>query len=302
MSSEKNALTPEQEADREVEAFVVIGEEKDVEKDAEKEEAPEADAEAGKEDAGAEKGDKADGDKAEDIPDWVKERISRASKKEEHAEARIKEADRRANEALSLAESLQARLDEIEGAGGDEAPDPDDFDTVAAYERAKKAWQNKSKRKPEEKKAPKKEEDAAPAMPSGMSEGEFNGIVTEIRKSMTPETIKGIESLPTLTADMVVAIHDIADGDPKVMESVGKFYAANATLLSEIAQLPERRRLATIERAYREQEGGNVLDERRKSVKQPEVIDRSKGRTPQAYDDDDFAAYERRRNAEEFGI
>src|SRR5690606_22277383 len=106
--------------------------------------------------------------------------------------------------------------------------------------------------------------------PSGMSEGEFNGIVTEIRKSMTPETIKGIESLPTLTADMVVAIHDIADGDPKVMESVGKFYAANATLLSEIAQLPERRRLATIERAYREQEGGNVLDERRKNVKQPE--------------------------------
>lgn len=303
MSSEKNVLTPDQEADREVEAFVVIGEEKDVEK--EKEETPDVDGEAGKEEAEAGKGDKDGGEKdeaAEDIPDWVKERINRASKKEEHAEARIKEADRRANEALSLVESLQARLDEMEGAGGEEAPDPDDFDSVAAYERAKKAWQNKGKRKPEEKKVEKKEEDPAFPMPTGMSEKEFNGILADIRKSITPETAKEIEALPTLTADMVVAIHDIADGDPKVMESVGKFYGANAALLAEIAHLPERRRLATIERAYLEQAGGNVLDERRKNVKQPEVINRVKGRTPQDYDDDDFAAYEKRRNAEEFGI
>lgn len=227
------------------------------------------------------------------LPKWMQDRIARSNRKAEEAtgeNARLK---------AEMAE-LRARLDAVESPkpAPTEAPNPDDFDTVAEYEAAKADW-TKAQKKP--KTEPAKTDAAAPALPPHIDKSEFEAA-TELFLGLGDDITKGLTSteLP-LSADIIMAMSDVAEGDAKVAKKVAEFVIAAPHIIKAISAMGVRQQAGAFERAFMEYTGPKPKPEveDRKTSKAPPPPPRERPRAAPAKVANDFKDFEAQRNAEE---
>lgn len=258
------------------------------------------------------------------LSDWMTERVNREKKKTERETLRADKLARKVEELEGKVADLSKPKDDDTPA---EPPDPDDYDTTAEYEAAKRKYKAADQKKKDDAKAetktdkkadPKKGD--APELPSHIDPDEFTEAMTFIRDSLSDDTNKALGKLPSLSHDTLMAMYDLAEGDAEEAENIAAFAVDNPEIISAIDQLPVRRRSGSLERAYLERdiedegdgEGGDKdTKDAKKGAEKPKgkqqskadpPIDRSKGggRAPKSSASaDDFSTFEAQRNAEE---
>ena len=228
------------------------------------------------------------------LPDWMQKRINRAKDKEAAA-------DKRVNEMQTQMAAMQEEIAALKAPKPvpDKAPDPDDFDTTADYEAAKAAYKAKSEKQPEPAKpAPKAD---GPTLPAHIDPDDF-AAATELFLGLDADTTDKLKSkdLP-LNADIILAMHDAAEGDAKEAEKVAAFVIASPHVIKAINELKPRQRAAAFERAYSEFTGPKAKTEEPKPKKQseaPEPPTRTRASiSPKVAED--FRSFEQQRAEEE---
>lgn len=313
--ADENALSVEDTHAKETEDFAILGADgKRVEPEAEGQADPKGDETvAGKKakSANPSPDDKATADDdtsaEDDIPDWLKKRVERANKKEEEADRRVAAAEKKADEAASALALLRAEFEEDKaaresGAAPKGKPDPDDYDTIAEYEAAKRSWE-KAKDKPAKKADDKpKKDEAKPvdqSFPIGMTADDYAKAEGAVVGGFSKPTLDGLRKLSAFPVGMIAAVYDVSDGEAGTIDQVGKFILENPKVYEGILNTPERSWNKNLDRAFTEWQQRDQLEEKRRDVKQPEVIERSKGAAIPVIGGDDYRDFEKRRNEEE---
>lgn len=190
-------------------------------------------------------------DTPKDIPVWLKKRVERVGAKDEavtrrEADIVAKEAALAAREAAIEAKAQAAEL---------VAPDPDDYTSDAAYQRAVKSHNEAADRIAERVKvAPKKDEPAErPVTVLGLTTADITAGVSRIQ-SAVPESVAtklgDTAFVPKLPAAVLV---EIADQPTKeATEAMARFVIGNKATMAAIAELRPHQQAAAFVRAFNE--------------------------------------------------
>ena len=225
-----------------------------------------------------------------ELPSWLKERVARVSTKEDAVSRRETE--------LAAREQEIADREAAVAVAALEAPDPDDFQTVAAYEKAKENHARQVELLKGKKPAAEPAKDAPAADPQmavlGLTKEEISSGVDRIIELVPKAIAEGLQNAPALPAALLM---EIADQPTKEQaEHLSRFVIGNPKTIAAIAKLPARQQAAALVRAAIEKPPATA----KLKSGAPTPIDPVKpNATGESLSASNFADFERRRNAEE---
>lgn len=153
---------------------------------------------------------------------------------------------------------------------------------------------------------PAKAEDT-PKTPAHIDAKEFQTAAEFLLDNMDDAISAKLTKADGITEDIVLAIHDAADGDAAKVDDIAAFVVASPAVVKAINELPARKRSAAFEKAYNAFAADKAKEpakedapkpKPKKASEAPEPISRVKASAPGA-GGDDFASFEARRNEED---
>lgn len=235
---------------------------------------------------------------AEDDPYGVKKRLARKDKQYARLERESIQTKADLAEATAKLAAIEAKLN---AKPVTPEPDPDKFDNLPDYEKAKAKWDEEQKVAPkpvEAKVIPKME------LPSGIDATDFEQSLAKITDEITPKQKAALSALPAFTPYMIMDVAELPEDDIAV---VVDFLVGKAEELKVISKLSPHKQgvafqnLVAEAKPETEEDTEDDVVKVRAHTRAPKPIDRTKPKpqVTQKYGAGDFKSFEEARNAEE---